>query len=150
MFVPHNDNMDDVGVCVLSRLPSLKSRNDHYLEVRDDRPAGALQLQARENELIEGAALLVDQVEQLPVVSPGLELSGEQTEGGVLVDLYPELEVLAEPHHVCGVAAEPPDHPHPHPGGRGRVGHHVRPGRLERDAEKKKNSSDFPPQFRVK
>ena len=52
-----------------------------------------------------------------------------------LVDLYPELEVLAEPHHVGGVGAQPPDHPHPHPGGRGGVRHHVGPSRLERDAE---------------
>ena len=109
--------------------------NECHLEVRDQRPCRALQVQGREDELVEGAALLVDQVEQLSIVSPGLELASEQAEGGVLVNLDPELEVLAEPHHVGGVAAEPPDHPHPHPGGRGGVGHHIGPCRLEGDAE---------------
>ena len=49
-----------------------------------------------------------------------------------LVNLNPELEILAQPHDV-GRVAGPADHPHPHPGGRGRVGHHVGPCRLERN-----------------
>lgn len=111
--------------------------NDYHLEVRDKRPGGALQVQGREDELIEGAALLVNQIQQLPIIRPGLELAGKQAKGGVLVNLDPELEVLAQPHHVRGVAAEPPDHPHPHPGGRGSVGHHVGPSRLERNPKKR-------------
>ena len=111
--------------------------NDSHLEVSDKRPGGALQVEGREDEFIEGAALLVNQIEQLPVIRPGLQLAGKQAEGGVLVNLDPELEVLAEPHHVRSVAAQPPDHPHPHPGGRGSVGRHVGSCRLEGNAEKR-------------
>ncbi len=111
--------------------------NDCHLEVSDKRPGGALQVEGREDEFVEGAALLVNQIQQLPVIRPGLQLAGKQAEGGVLVNLDPELEVLAEPHHVRGVAAQPPDHPHPHPGGRGSVGHHVGSCRLEGNAEKR-------------
>ena len=118
--------------------------NDYHLEVRDKRPGGALQVQGREDELIEGAALLVNQIQQLPIICPGLELAGKQAKGGVLINLDPELEVLPEPHHVRGVAAEPPDHPHPHPGGRGSVGHHVGPCWLERNPKTETLSSEFP------
>ena len=62
-----------------------------------------------------------------------------------LVDLNPELQVLPEPHHVCGVAG-PPDHPHPHPGRGGRVGHHVGASRLEWDpAIHHLNINNWPP-----
>ena len=111
--------------------------NDSHLEVCDKRPGGALQVEGRKDEFVEWAALLVNQIEQLPIVCPGLKLPGKQTKGGVLVNLYPELEILPEPHHVRSVAAEPPDHPHPHPGGGGSVGHHIGPGRLEGNAEKR-------------
>ena len=102
------------------------------LKVSIECPGVSLQLEGWEDQLVEGTAVPVDEVEELSVVRPGLQVAGKQTEGGVLVDLYPELEILAEPHHV-GRVAGPPDHPHPHPGGGGRVGHHVRPGGLEGD-----------------
>ena len=109
--------------------------NDSHLEVSDKRPGGALQVEGREDEFVEGAALLVNQIQQLPVIRPGLQLASEQAKGGVLVNLDPELEVLAEPHHVRSVAAQPPDHPHPHPRGRGCVGHDIGPSRLEWNTE---------------
>ena len=111
--------------------------NDCHLEVCNQRPAGALQVQGREDELIEGAALLVNQIEQLPIVSPGLKLASKQAKCRVLINLNPELKILPETHHIRGVAAQSPDHPHPHPGGGGSVGHYIGPGRLEGNTEKR-------------
>ena len=66
------------------------SRIPRHLEVGNERPCVPLEVEGGEDELVEGTAALVDQVEQLPVVRPRLQVAGEQTERRVLA--Y---------HHYC-------------------------------------------------
>ena len=112
-------------------IPPLSLLSTHF-EVSIESPGVSLQLEGGEDEFVERTAVPVYQVEQFSVVSPGLQVASKKTEGRVLVNLNPELEVLPQPHHVRRVA-RPPHHPHPHPGGRGGVGHHVGACRLERN-----------------
>ena len=60
------------------------SRIPRHLEVGDERPCVPLEVEGGEDELVEGTAALVDQVEQLPVIRPRLQVAGEQTERRVL------------------------------------------------------------------
>ena len=55
-----------------------------HLEVGYEGPGVPLQVEGGEDELVEGAAALVDQVEELPVISPRLQVAGEQPERRVL------------------------------------------------------------------
>ena len=55
-----------------------------HLEVGYEGPGVPLQVEGGEDELVEGAAALVDQVEELPVIRPRLQVAGEQPERRVL------------------------------------------------------------------
>ena len=65
-----------------------------HLEVGYEGPGVPLQVEGGEDELVEGAAALVDQVEELPVIRPRLQVAGEQ----------PERRVLAYHHYYHCIA----------------------------------------------